>query len=159
MKKSFVLLVLLLTAVLFISCSEVRADDIALESVKIINHGMVNYEYIRASHTKTPENASGTFEYQWISNNPDVAYIESGGAALPEVRVYPGFYEGYATITLTVTQTLSDGTKIVKTDSYTDHSSNYSYDPLSAAGCNAAGTLYALIMSVAFLLFFRTKYC
>ena len=158
MKKSFVLLVLLLAAVLFVSCSEVLAGEIELESVKIINHGMINYEYIRASHSKTPANASGTFEYQWTSSDPNVAFIEAGTANGPEVRVYPGFIDGQATITLTVTQTLSDGTKIVRTDSITDHSSNYYDDSWSSVGCNtAAGTWYALIMSVAFLLFFRTK--
>ena len=160
MKKSLVLL-LLLTAVLCFSCSEVLAastTDIQLMSVRIINEGMVNYDYISAYHEKTPANANGTFVYVWRSSNESVAHVvvppgtDGGG----RIRVYPGYMDGEATITLTVTQTMPSGATATVSNSYTDHSRNYGYDNF---GCNVAvgGTGYALITFMTLLLFFGTK--
>ena len=157
MKKSFVLL-LLLAAVLFFSCSEALAatPEFPLTGVKITNHGLVNYDYIYGTSTLTPPNADGEIRYTWTTSDPSIAYINA--PFNHDVRVYPGSREGVVTISLTVTQWIGEEKVGEATDSITDHSSNYGFSWSDMVGCNAAaGTWYALIMSAALLFFIGNR--
>jgi Synergist-CTERM protein sorting domain-containing protein len=95
------------------------------------------------SHTKQPSNANGTFEYSWRSSNESVVRISGRNNPSAEIT---GISNGSSTITVSVTQTLQDGTKISKSDSIDIVVSNSSGSSGSSGGCNLGLFLVALLL-------------
>ena len=97
------------------------------------------------SQTKDPNNANGSFEYSWETSDESVVVIS--GTSTPSIDTL-GISTGSSTLTLSVTQTLQDGTKITKTDSIGVSVKNRFSE--SSSGCNFGLFSICLLMLLPF---------
>ena len=125
--------------------------DEPMTSIKITGERNITLgDSILLSHTKNPTNASGYFEYSWKSSNESTVNLVDSNNASVEAT---GISNGEATMTISVTQTLQDGTKITKSDSIVVTVSSSSSSS-SSGGCNLGLFLICLLPK---LLFFKIK--
>ncbi|MCL1875441.1 MAG: S8 family serine peptidase [Synergistaceae bacterium] len=123
-------------------------QDALLESVSITGENSVFVGDISGlSHTKFPLNTNGYFEYLWESSDESIALIEGANNPSAEIK---GISNGSVTITLSVTQTLQNGTKTTKSDSV-DISVNKRSSSGSSWGCNSGLFTIALLLVLSFL--------
>jgi subtilisin family serine protease len=93
------------------------------------------------SHTKNPSSSNGRFEYVWKSSDELIAKISGKNSPSAEII---GVASGTSTITISVTQTLQNGTKITVNDSF---EVTITKKPSSdSSGCNLGLSIVGLLL-------------
>jgi subtilisin family serine protease len=120
--------------------------DEPLTSVEIAGENSIfSGEFYTLSNIKFPSNANGYFEYLWESSNESVIVINGKNNPAAEIK---GLSNGSATITLAVTQTLQNETKITKSNSIDVSVTGKPSSGSSSSGCNLGLILFPLLMAL-----------
>jgi hypothetical protein len=120
-------------------------QDEPLTSVEITGEISISAgEFSSLSILKYPSNANGYFEYLWESSNESVVEINGKNNPAPEIK---GISNGSSTITLTVTQTLKNETKITKSNSIDVTVTRKPSSGSGSSGCNLGFILIPLFFA------------
>jgi subtilisin family serine protease len=100
------------------------------------------------SNIKSPLNANGSFSYLWEVSNKSLIGMSESNNPLIEITALS---EGRSTITLTVVQTLRDGTKITKSDTVEISVVKGFSSGSSSGGCNLGLLLVSMLLALPIL--------
>ena len=123
--------------------------DEPLLSVTITGENSISAGYSTfLNYIKYPLNANGYFEYLWESSNESVVRINGKNNPSAEIT---GISGGASTITISVTQTMQNGTKITKISSFDIAVMNKTSS--ASSGCNVGlyfAALFVLLPALKF---------